>query len=223
MLYGGIDMLASLPVLEYASRLASKAPTPGGGSAAALTGLMGVGLVEMSLNLTIGRPQFAEHEELLASSQQALAEVHSQFTELIDRDATAFGAVMAAYKLPKASEEEKAARHAAIQTALQTAAEIPLAIARCALETLEISKALVDKINPQVISDLAVGAQLSQAAVKGALMNTAINLPLLSDAALASALKGQLLLLRTAAEELLAEIERRIYSEEPFVVMQSVE
>lgn len=216
-------MLASLPVLEYASQLASKAPTPGGGSAAALTGLMGVSLVEMSLNLTIGRSQFAEHEEFLSSRQQALAAVHSQFADLIDRDATAFGAVMAAYKLPKAAEAEKAVRHEAIQTALHTAAEVPLAIARCALETLEISKALADKINPQVISDLAVGAQLSQAAVKGALMNTAINLPLLSDAALASALKGQLLLLRTAAEDLLNEIEQRIYSKEPFVVMQAAE
>ncbi len=216
-------MLVSLPVHEYATQLASQSSTPGGGSAAALAGLLGVSLIEMSLNLTIGKPQYAEHEEFLATRQKALARVHTELTQLIDRDAAAFGAVMAAYKLPKGIEEEKAVRHETIQKTLREAADVPLAIARFSLESLEIGKSLVDKINKQVISDLAVGAQLSQAAVSGALLNTAINLPLLADESLASAMEGQILLLRTAAEDLLAYIQREIYSQEPFTVMQTAE
>lgn len=214
-------MLAALSIHEYAQQLASKASTPGGGSAAALTGLLGVSLIEMSVNLTIGRPEYAEHEELLRARIQELAKVHSRLQQLIDRDAVAFGAVMAAYRMPKASDAEKTDRQEGIQAALKQAAEVPLDIARCSLESLEIGKALLGRINPQVISDLAVGAQTSFAAVTGALLNTSINLPLLTDKTLASAMKGQLLLIRTAAEELLTDIQGHIYSQEPFTVMQA--
>ena len=216
-------MLSSLPIHQYAAQLASKSPAPGGGSAAALTGLLGVSLIEMSLNLTIGRPQFAEHEEFLSAKQKELAKIHAELEQLIDQDAAAFEAVMAGYKLPKATEADKAVRHEAIQRALKTAADVPLAIARYSLESLEIGRALVDKINKQVISDLAVGAQASYASVTGALLNTAINLPLLSDESLVSAMEGQVLLLRTAAHGLLSQIEQHIYSEAPFTVMRATE
>lgn len=214
-------MLAALSINEYAEQLASKSSTPGGGSAAALTGLLGVSLIEMSVNLTLGRPQYAEHEDVLKERIQQLAKVHVRLQELVDRDAVAFGEVMAAYRMPKNSENEKADRDAGIQLALKQAAEVPLEIARCSLEALEIGKVLLGRINPQVISDLAVGAQNSCASVMGALLNTSINLPLLTDKALANALKGQLLLVKTAADELLHEIQAHIYSEDPFTVMQA--
>ena len=214
-------MLATLTIDKYAEQLASKASTPGGGSAAALTGLLGVSLIEMSVNLTLGRPQYAEHEELLQTQIEQLAKVHMSLQELIDRDALAFGEVMAAYKMPKTTDLEKAHRSEGIQQALKQAAEVPLAIARHSLEALEIGKLLLGRINPQVVSDLAVGAQNSYAAVMGALLNTSINLPLLSDKALAGELKGQLLLTRTAADQLLSEIQAHIYSEEPLTVMQA--
>lgn len=214
-------MLATLTIDTYAEQLASKASTPGGGSAAALTGLLGVSLIEMSVNLTLGRPRYAEHEELLQTQIEQLAKVHMRLQELIDRDALAFGEVMAAYKMPKITELEKAHRSEGIQQALKRAAEVPLAIARHALEALEIGKLLLGRINSQVVSDLAVGAQNSHASVMGALLNTSINLPLLSDKALAGELKGQLLLTRAAADQLLSEIQAHIYSEEPFTVMQA--
>lgn len=214
-------MLVTLTIDKYAEQLASKASTPGGGSAAALTGLLGVSLMEMSVNLTLGRPQYAEHEEMLQTQIAQLAKVHLGLQELIDRDALAFGEVMAAYKMPKDTDLEKAHRSEGIQQALKQAAEVPLAIARYSLEALEIGKLLLGRINPQVVSDLAVGAQNSYAAVIGALLNTSINLPLLSNKALASELKGQLLHTRTAADQLLSEIQAHIYSEEPFTVMQA--
>ena len=214
-------MLASLSIKDYASRLASKQATPGGGSASALTGLLGVSLIEMTLNLTINKAQYSAHLEFLTAKQAALIRLHNQLEELIDKDAQAFGEVMAAYKLPKESDSDKATRSAAIQASLQQAAEVPLAIARVSLEGMEIAKALLGKVYEQAISDLAVGSLQCHAAIMGALLNTAINLPLIKDQSLTSALEGQIHLIRTEADGLLVYLQQEIYGESTFAVMRA--
>ncbi|MDR3566271.1 MAG: cyclodeaminase/cyclohydrolase family protein [Negativicutes bacterium] len=213
-------MLSKLSISEFANTLASKEPAPGGGSAAALSGLMGTSLLEMVINLTLGRPEFAAQTELLTEKQTELARLHIELLLLIDRDAAAFLALMDAYKLPKTSDAEKQVRLTAIQDGVKQAAEVPLWTARSCLEVLEIAKSLLGKSNPHAASDLVVGSLASHTGIVGALLNTAINIPLLKDEHLVSAYRGQIHLLRTAADELIAEIQKEVYAGAPFDVMQ---
>ncbi|SDF66239.1 cyclodeaminase/cyclohydrolase family protein [Sporolituus thermophilus] len=213
-------MLAELSIHEFAARLASRQPAPGGGSAAAVSGLLGVSLLEMAVNLSLGRPDLAAYADMLADRQKVLAGLHKKLEELIDRDADAFSAVMAAYGLPKATAEEKEARAAQIQQAMRQAAEVPVEVARAALESLEIGRALLGKINAHVVSDLMIGVLLSYNAVMAALLNTAINLPALRDHTVVAALKGQIHILRTAADELYNAVADEVYGADPFAVMR---
>lgn len=213
-------MLTKLSVSDFAAKLASKEAAPGGGSAAALSGLLGASLLEMVINLSIGRDEFAAHEELLAGKQVELARLHIDLQLLIDHDAAAFNAVMDSYNLPNMTDMEKKSRSAAIQEAAKQAAEVPLSTARACLELLEISKVLLGKVNPHAVSDLVVGSLASHTGVVGALLNTAINLPLLTDANLIDAFKGQVHLLRTAADELIGAIQDNVYREQTFAVMR---
>lgn len=213
-------MLTRLSINEYADRLASPEPTPGGGSAAALFGFLGTSLLEMVISLSLGRKDFAAHADLLMEKKAELARLRVELQLLIDRDASAYAALVAAQNLPEASKAERQVRLSSIQEAVQQAAEVPLMTARSCLEVLEIGKALQGKINAHAVSDLLVGAHVSHSGVVGALLNTAINLPLLKDHHLVNAYNGQIHLLRTAADELLAMIEERAYAEAPFGVMR---
>ncbi|KYZ74744.1 hypothetical protein AXX12_16090 [Anaerosporomusa subterranea] len=213
-------MLTELSILEFADRLSSEQPAPGGGSAAALNGLTGVCLLEMVINLSLGRDELAQHSELLTAKQRELARLHHELQILIDRDAQAFSGVMTAYKLPKATEDEKQQRKDAVQKAFKQAAEIPLEVARACLEALEIAKALCGKVNPHAVSDLAVGSLSAHAAAIGALLNTAINLPFITDKDLANALDGQVYLLRSSADEQLEAIRTNIYANPIFAALR---
>lgn len=213
-------MLTELRVTDYADKLASKEAAPGGGSAAALSGLLAASLMEMVINLTLGREEFAQHEELLAERQLILAGLHRELEELVNRDAEAFSGVMDAFKLPKSTDEEKAARTAAIQQGYKEAAEVPLETARACLEVLEIGQGLLGKINSHAVSDLVVGALAAHTGVVGALLNTAINLPSIKDQAYVKALNGQIHLLKTTADELVAAIQKNVYQEECFAELR---
>lgn len=213
-------MLTTLTISEYAARLASQEPAPGGGSAAALAGLLGASLVAMTIGLTRGRAEFSAHEALLAAKGTELGRLRVDLQLLVDRDAAAFSAVMAAYDLPQADEGEKQARAAAVQEAMKEAAEVPILTARACLEVLEIAEAVLDKVNPHAVSDLAVGALASHTGLTGALLNTAINLPELEDEAIVRAFTTQVKLLRTAADELVAAIKTKVYSEPTFAVIR---
>jgi formiminotetrahydrofolate cyclodeaminase len=209
-------VLTELSIKNYANKLASKEPAPGGGSAAALSGLLAASLMEMVINLTLGREEFAEHEEVLASKQQILAGLHTTLEQLVDRDAAAFSGVMDAFRLPKGTDEEKSARTAAIQQGYKEAAEVPLETARACLEVLEIGQVLLGKVNSHAGSDLVVGALAGHTGVLGALLNTAINLPAIKDQVYVKALNGQIHLLKTTADELVAAIQQSAYQEDCF-------
>jgi formiminotetrahydrofolate cyclodeaminase len=215
-------VLTTLSINEYAAKLASSEPAPGGGSAAALSGLLGVSLIEMVINLTVGKEKFASYEEQLTKSKAELARLHVELQLLVDRDAEAYNALMEAYRLPKQTEEEKQTRGAFIQQAVLQAAEIPLWTARTCLEVIEIGKSLLGKVNPHAVSDLMIGALSSHTGVISALLNTAINLPLLKDAEQANALAGEIHLLRTTADEQLAIIRDGVYNESIFHVMKEI-
>ncbi len=186
----------------FLDELASSASTPGGGAASALAGAMGAALVSMVANLTIGRPKYAAVEEdmrrLLATAEAARVEL----TTLAALDARVFDQVMAAYRLPKETEEQKAQRRGAIQTALKEATQIPLRVAEQAVLVLELACEVAEKGNVNVISDAGAGAVLADAALETAALNVAINLALIKDEAFVEEAKQRLEGYRARRDEL---------------------
>jgi formiminotetrahydrofolate cyclodeaminase len=173
------DRLAELPVRELIGRLASKAPTPGGGSAAALAGAMGAALVEMVGELTIGRTASQVDEAAVRGARSAAAARRTELLELAELDASAYDAVVAARRLPRETDGERSDRAARVAEATREATRIPLKVAESAAEVLKLAERIAPLGNPNAVSDAGVAAQLASASVRGALLNVRINLPAL--------------------------------------------
>jgi formiminotetrahydrofolate cyclodeaminase len=193
--------------------LASAEPAPGGGAAAALTAAVGAALVSMVCHLTIGRPRYAQHDGLM---RQALAEatgLRAEATGLAAADAAAFGAVTPAYRLPKDTGDEKAARTAAIQVALGGAAEVPLRTASVAARIIALAGRILAGANVNVVSDVAVAASTGRSALEAAVINVEVNLAAMTDPRRREALRAELAQHTTAArtaDEIVAAVRERI-------------
>lgn len=176
-------MLVDLSIREYLDQLASSSPTPGGGSAAALTGAQGAALVSMVCNLTIGKKKYADVEEDMKEVLARSEALRAKLIELIDKDAAAFDKVSQAYSMPKSTDEEKAARRAAIQEALKGAEAVPMETVEACLEIIRLAIVAAEKGNPNVVSDAAVGGILGHAGLLSAADNVRINLNFIKDEA----------------------------------------
>jgi formiminotetrahydrofolate cyclodeaminase len=190
-------MIKDQSIHEFLEALASKAATPGGGSAAAVMGAMGAALVCMVCNLTLGKKGYeaAEGEmQALLARAEALRE---RLADMVRADVEVFAEVMAAYGLPKDSEAQKAARGDAIQLALKAATEVPLDCARLCAEAVVLSKSVAEKGNKSVISDAGVAVLASYAALRSAALNVYINTGAVKD--------------RTFVEERVGELDRILY------------
>jgi formiminotetrahydrofolate cyclodeaminase len=176
----------------FLDELASKSPTPGGGSVAALMGAQGAALLSMVCNLTIGKPQYAEVEpqmrELLAKAEILRAEL----TALVKADVEVFGRLMATYGQAKETDEEKAARSEAIQAVLKEATEVPLACARACHEVMVLSEIAATHGNLGVISDAGVAVMAAYSGLKSAALNVHINTGCLKDEVYAQAKVAEL-------------------------------
>jgi formiminotetrahydrofolate cyclodeaminase len=161
--------------------LAGSSATPGGGSAAALAGAMGAALLNMVCNLTIGKKQFASVEDELRGVLEEAEALRRQLTSLADADTRAFERVMAAYRLPKETEEERATHQAAIQRALQAATQVPLETAAACATVVKLTARVIAKVNPNVLSDAGTAALLAEAGLRGAQLNVGINLASIRD------------------------------------------
>ncbi len=170
-------MLVEKRVGDFLAETASSAPAPGGGSASALAGALGAALAEMVINLTVGKKKYLEVSAELADLLPKLAGLRAELQEAIDRDTAAFNEVMAAFKLPKETDEEKAKRRRAIQDATLKATEVPLGVMEKALEAMRMTLTVAQKGNRNSISDAGVAGLLLAAAVEGAAYNVKINLP----------------------------------------------
>lgn len=171
--------------------LASGESTPGGGAAAALTASQAAALLSMVLNFTVGRKKYAAVEEEMRGYLGRTERLRTELLALADIDSEAFGAVAACYTMPRGSDEEKAARVAAMQAALKEAAEVPLTIADLCAEILEIASPVAEKGNVNVVSDAASAAHLAFAALQSSLVNVRINLKYLNDSAYVSTARGR--------------------------------
>jgi formiminotetrahydrofolate cyclodeaminase len=195
--------IAGTPVEVYLDALASDAPTPGGGAVAALAGATGAALISMVCNLTIGRTGYEEAEERMRGVLDEAEASRTALLDLADRDAAAFGAVMAAFKMPKETDAEKAVRSQAIQEGYAAAAEVPMDIGRRAAELMELAREVTEIGNASAASDGACAAQALSASVWSATYNVEINAAALKDPAKAQALRDEVSALRANAEALL--------------------
>ena len=178
--------LSELQVSGFASLLASDAPAPGGGSAAALEGALGAALGAMVCSLTVGKKKYADVQELAAESKSKLEALMTRFLDVMERDTEAFNVVSAAFSLPKSTDEEKAARSAAIQEGLKGCTKTPFEMMEISVEALDIVSALVGKSNASAASDLGVASLSLRSAVQGAWLNVLINIGSLKDKELAA-------------------------------------
>lgn len=176
-------MLADKTLRDALDAFASPDPTPGGGSAAALTGALGASLLAMVAGLSKTRHGSPEERVALDAARADLLRLQQTLVELIDRDAAAYDQVVAAYRLPKSTDAEKTARTAAIQAALRAATEVPLETVRTAAAAMRTGRTVAESGNPSARSDVAVGVQALMAAWQGALLNIEANIGSLRDAA----------------------------------------
>lgn len=174
-------MTANSSIQTFLDDLASERPTPGGGGAAAVSGAIGAALVSMVANLTIGKKNYeAVWQDLEAVNAKAEA-LRTELIRAIDEDVVAFNAVMGAYGLPRATDEEKAKRAAAIQAALKDATLAPLRAVKACFEVIRLSAAAADKGNLNVISDAGVAVLSANAGLRSAALNVFINAKAIKD------------------------------------------
>ena len=199
--YQQTPSLNDLHLSDFLRKLASSDATPGGGSASALAGALSGALVTMVAGLSQAKASedAAEAMELLSEQGDQLLETLS---DAIDRDARAYDAVMVAMKLPRESDDEKVARKTAIQVALRGAADVPLEVAEESLAAAEMALLALDKGVPHAASDAGVAMALALAGVEGAVLNVAINLDGLADAAVVTTMKQELARIEARAAEL---------------------
>jgi methenyltetrahydrofolate cyclohydrolase len=174
-------MTANSSIATFLDDLASERPTPGGGGAAALCGAIGAALVSMVANLTIGKKNYeAVWQDLEAVNTKAEA-LRAELTGAIEEDVMAFNAVMAAYGLPRATEEEKAKRTASIQAALKNATLAPLRAVKACFEVIRLSATVAEKGNLNVISDAGVAVLSANAGLRSAALNVFVNAKAIKD------------------------------------------
>lgn len=175
--------MAEKTLAGFMEELSSSNPTPGGGSVSALAGVSGASLLEMVCNLTIGKEKYKEFEADLIKTREEIQSLKTRLFSLIEEDAKSFDGVMAAFKMPKGTDEEKKARSEAIQNATKEATKIPLETAKNCLRILELCMESVEKVNPNAISDLGVSTLMSHSGLEGASLNVLINTPSIKDQA----------------------------------------
>jgi len=194
----------------FLDALASERPTPGGGGAAAVIGATGAALVSMVCNLTAGKSAYADVEPEVRALLEDAEELRRRLLRLADEDVAAFQGVMASYRLPRASDEEKQARGAAIQEALRRATETPLACAEACSRLLRLSYAIAQKGNRNVISDAGVAALAVAAALRSAALNVYVNTGAIRDADFVEAAHRRLQEALSGSDELLEDAYRKV-------------
>jgi methenyltetrahydrofolate cyclohydrolase len=199
------ERLGSMSVAEFLEVLGSDAPTPGGGAAGAIAGATGAALIAMVGRLTVGKKGFEDVEARMRALVERADSARLAFLALADRDAHAFDGVMTAFKMPKETDEEKAARSAAIQAGYEQAASVPMEIARAAIDLMELAEDATAMGNPQAASDGLSGAAHLYCAAASAIANVEINAASLKDIARRTTLLDEVATLRARADQSVRE------------------
>jgi len=195
---------------SFAEQVAAGTPTPGGGSVAAYCGVLATALGRMMCNLTIGKQKYAAVEPRVSEINSRLEQLGAELRRLIDDDAASFEGVLAAYRLPKETAEQKAERTRLIGEASRLAAEVPFRTAERALDVLRLLGELGGIGNQNALPDANMAAQLSKAAISGAYYNIVVNLATASDKDEADATRRAIGSIMEEAGRLAAELESRL-------------
>jgi len=193
--------------VTFIDQLAAPTPTPGGGSAGAYAGAMGAALVAMVAGVTMGKKKYADVEAEMQAVRVVAENLRQELTLAVDDDAGAFETLMATFKLPKETEEEKATRNAAIANATLNAAHVPLHVANHAVKVMELAIKCARHGNLNAISDSMSGFAMARAALTAAGYNVRININSLEDRSLGERMLTELVELEKAANQLEAEIQ----------------
>ena len=198
----------------FAEETASESPAPGGGSISAYMGALGAALGTMVANLSSHKAGWDDRWEEFSDWAEKGQTVMQELLHLVDEDTAAFNRIMAVFAMPKSTDEERAARSAALQEATLYATEVPLRTMRAALAVFPIVRAMAEEGNPNSVSDAGVGALAARSAVFGARLNVRINAAGLKDRAKADALVSEADALAAEAARLETEVleivERKI-------------
>lgn len=176
------DSFGQLTIAEFADRLASDQPVPGGGSASAIAAALAASLLAMVCRLSLDRPKYEPFRTSIESALELAERARHRFIELADADSTAYAGFIEARRLPKETAEEQAARDAATRAAARRSTEAPLEIARECAQLMGSIGSVAGRSNLNAASDLEVAARLCVAAARGAAANVLINLPSVGDA-----------------------------------------
>jgi len=195
---------------SFAELVAAGTPTPGGGSVAAYCGVLAASLAQMMCNITIGKPKYATAESRLKEITDQLERLSGRLRELIADDAASFDAVLAAYRLPKETDDEKTKRTEQIQVAMQGAVDVPFETARRSFDVLKLLSELAEIGTPSALSDVAVGAQLAKVAIRGASYNVSVNLNSLSDHELAEKTRSEIDAIVHQGSTIASEVSRKL-------------
>ena len=190
------NKLVDLTVKGFADETARESPAPGGGSVSAYMGALGASLGTMVANLSSHKPGWDDRWDEFAKWAERGMEIQEELLHLVDEETEAFNRIMAAFGMPKKTDEEKALRSEAIQQATLFATEVPLETMKASSRVFELCRQMVAEGNPNSVSDAGVGALAARAAVLGAGMNVKINAASLKD--------------RTKADALIAEADKLI-------------
>lgn len=184
-------MLTDLTVKDFLNKLAGSDPVPGGGSVAALNGALASALAAMVANLTLGKKKYEEVQDLMQAIADEAEALMTDFVADVDRDSEAYDRVFACFKMPKETDEQKAARSVAIQEATRHAAQVPMDVARRACALMPRMTEVALKGNANAVTDACVAMMSARNAVLAALLNVRINLTSLKDKALAEAMQAE--------------------------------
>ncbi len=187
---------------DFLEALGSSAPTPGGGAATSLVGALAAALAEMVANLTVGKPRYASVEASMRSIIAQARAAREDLLALVAQDEAAYAGVAAAYRQPKATNEEKARREEAIQTALLMAMRPPLRMMERVCDVLTLASEVAASGNPTVVSDAGCAALFGEAAVRAAALNVLANVVLLRDDAAANEARATVTRLEEQAQAL---------------------
>jgi formiminotetrahydrofolate cyclodeaminase len=190
-----------LTIDEFAARLASSEPVPGGGSASAVAAALGASLVSMVASLTTGRPKYVDHEPMLAWALETGRRLSDRFLTIADEDAEAYAGFSAALKMPRETEARRAS-------------EVPLRCVEACLDLVGAAEGLAGRSNPNAASDVDVAALLGEAAARGAAANVLINLPSTGDAEFEGAATARVTELLAAIEDLASQAHAAVASGE---------
>lgn len=198
-------------VTDFVDALASKEPVPGGGSTAALGGSLAAALVSMVCNLTIGKKGYEGVAAPMGEILEQAEALRRELLELLESDTQVYTKVMAAYRRPKKTAQEQQEREAAIQTALQEAAEVPLAIAERCSRVVDLAMPAAEMGNTWAVSDAGVGVLMAEACMHAALLNVSINLASIRDQHYVDGAQARMEAITADKENLKARVLRTIH------------